>query len=217
MTAEPVGGPVDGRDQNAADFAAPGTATTPAHAESTPSTDNTPSADDTSSADSGILARLADEVGAFGRRIEELTRLGERREHLLDRLHAENQRLRAGEVAQVQAPLLRQIIRSYDLVVSLAANDAAARSALELVRNHLLEALEQAGVRPLDPEPESPFDAVRHTAVRRVETAIGELDMTVAYSLRAGFVQDGERVLRPADVAVHRHRPGLVQATESED
>lgn len=204
MTAEPVGGPVSGRDQNAADCAAPDTATTPTCADSAPSTDAT-------------LARLAGEVGAFGRRIDELTRLGERREELLDRLHAENQRLRAGEIAQVQAPLLRQIIRGYDLVVSLAADDPAARPALELVQARLLEALEQAGVLPLDPEPEAPFDSARHAAVRRVETATRELDMTVAYGVRVGFVQDGERVLRPADVAVHRHRPGLVPAIESED
>jgi molecular chaperone GrpE (heat shock protein) len=155
---------------------------------------------------SEVVARLADDLGAFGRRIDELTRLGEHREQLLDRLHAENQRLRAGEVVQVQAPLLREIIRIYDLVVSLVRDDSPARSDLELVRHRVLDALEQAGVRPLDPEAESPFDASQHAAIKRVETASPELDMTIAHSTRVGFVQDGERVLRPAEVAVHRYR-----------
>lgn len=227
MTAADVGDPVDRRDEDAADaVAAPTTPTASERAELIASSGDSSQDVGTAGALSEVLARIADELAALGRRMDELTRLGEHREQLLDRLHAENQRLRAGELAQVQAPLLREIIRSYNLVVNLARNDSAARSDLELVRHRLLDALEQAGVGPLDPEPETPFDASRHAAVQRIETASRELDMTVAHSVRVGFVQDGERVLRPADVAVHRYRadfglpmptPGLVPATESED
>ena len=214
MTAGHVGDPVSGRDQDAADSAAPDPAMPSTATLSTTTTAGTPTIPEPTSE---ALARMATELGALGRRIDELARLGEHREQLLDRLHAENQRLRAGEIAQVQAPLLRGIIRSYDLVVRLAELDNAAHEDLDLVRGRLLETLDQAGVRSLDPEPESPFDASRHTAVQRVETAAAELDMTVARSVRVGFVQDGDRVLRPAEVAVHRYHPPTSTSTESED
>jgi molecular chaperone GrpE (heat shock protein) len=235
MTAD-VGDPAGNRDEDAV-----ANAVASSNAAASEETQQALSANDSSPEDGAgetvteVLARLADETAALGRRMGELARLGEHREELLDRLHAENQRLRAGEIAQVQAPLLREIIRSYDLVVSLAGNDSTARSDLELVGHRLLDALEQAGVRPLGPEPGSPFDASRHAAVQRIDTAVPDLDMTVAHSVRAGFVQDGDRVLRPADVAVHRYRadyvtpapavgyaspapaPGLAPITESED
>jgi molecular chaperone GrpE (heat shock protein) len=152
------------------------------------------------------LAGLASELSAVARRIDELVRLGDRREQLIDRLHAENQRLRAGEAAQVQAPLLRELIRTHDLIVSLSGEGSAVSSDLELVRRRLLDGLESAGARPIDPEAGAPFDAARHAAIERVETSDPELDMTIARTVRVGFVQDGERVLRPADVAVHRYR-----------
>ena len=163
------------------------------------------------------LGRLAGEIAGIGRRIDELVRLGDRREQLIDRLHAENQRLRAGEVAQVQAPVLREMIRGYDLVVSLQSSDSPANPDLDLVRRRLLDGLEQAGVRPLTLDDGAPFDAAFHSAVERVDTSQPELDMTVERTVRVGFAQDAERLLRPADVAVWRLRDhGAAEALPSE-
>ncbi len=155
----------------------------------------------------GTVARLVDEVGRVGKRVEELARLDARREELIDRLHADNQRLRAGEVAQAIAPVLRELMRSYDLVVSLQGGEAGQGSELALVRRRLLDGLEQFGVRPVDCQPGSEFQSSRHSAVQMLETTDAELDMRIARALRDGFVQDGERVLRPADVVVYRYAP----------
>jgi molecular chaperone GrpE (heat shock protein) len=152
-----------------------------------------------------VLSGLATEVAGLGRRMDELARLGDRREQLVDRLHADNQRLRAGELGQVQAPILRELIRTYDLVVRLGAEGGSGGGDLELVRRRLLDGLESSGVTPLEPAAGEAFDASRQVAAERVDASQQELDMTVARTLRIGFVQDGERVLRPADVAVHRY------------
>lgn len=151
------------------------------------------------------LERISADLSSMSRRIDELARLGNRREELIDRLHSENQKLRAGEVAQVQAPVLRELIRSYDLAVTLAREGSPAARDLDLVRHRLLDGLEQAGVRPLEPDRGAEFDPSFHSAAQRVTTDDPGLDMTVAQTVRVGFVQDGQRVLRPADVAVHRY------------
>lgn len=153
---------------------------------------------------SEAIESLRDELAVLGRRVDELVRLADRREDLVDRLHADNQRLRAGEIAQVQAPILRELIRSYDVVVKLAGDSAAAKD-LEFVRRGLLDSLERAGVRLSAPEEGAPFDPGQQVAVERAETADPAADMTVARTLRPGFVQDGTRVLRPAEVAVQRY------------
>jgi molecular chaperone GrpE (heat shock protein) len=152
------------------------------------------------------LAGLAVDVANVSRRIDELVRLADRREQLIDRLHADNQRLRAGELAQVRAPLLREMIRTYDLVVTLLGDGSSAGSDLELVRRRLVDGLESGGTLLVEPEAGEAFDAALHTAIERVETCERELDMTVARTVRVGFIQDGERVLRPADVVVHLYR-----------
>lgn len=165
-----------------------------------------PSSSATVRATAEALAGLAAEVAAVARRMDELVRLGNRREELLDRLHSENQRLRAGETAQVQAPVLREMIRSYDLVLTLAREGSTAGPDLDLVGRRLLDGLEQSGVRSLHPEGGEAFDAECHAAVERVDTPQPDLDMTVARTVRLGFKQDGGRILRPADVAVRRYR-----------
>jgi molecular chaperone GrpE (heat shock protein) len=153
-----------------------------------------------------IVGPLNARLVAISSRLDELVRLGEHREDLVDRLHAENQRLRAGELAQVQAPVIRELIRTYDVVVTLAAQEGPASADLELVRRRLLDGLEQSGVRSLEPEQGIDFDAARHAAAEAVTTPDPTLDMTVERTLRVGFIQDGERILRPAEVAVRRHR-----------
>lgn len=151
------------------------------------------------------LDRLEAQIAGVTRRMDELVRLGDRREDLVDRLHADNQRLRVGELAQAQAPVVRELIRTFDLVVKLAG-DSDDRGDLELVRRRLLDGLEQVGVRPLEPEPGTAFDVSHETAVERTETEDQALDMTISRTLRVGFVQDGERTLRPAEVVVRSFR-----------
>ena len=154
-----------------------------------------------------VVALALTEIGArlesLERDVRELTRLGDRREALIDKLHEENQRLRAGEIAQAQAPIIREMIRSYDLVAEISRHDAAPH--VELVGRRLLDGLAQVGVRPVAVDRSSPFDPRQHAAVGTDGCTDPAADMTVKTVVRAGFVQDGERVIRPADVRLWRY------------
>jgi molecular chaperone GrpE (heat shock protein) len=155
------------------------------------------------------IARVESLIDALTAKLDELVRLGDRRERMIDRLHAENQRLRGGELRQAQAPVIRELIRTYDLVVTLAAQEGSAQTDLELVRRRLLDGVELFGVRPIEVGVDADFDATQHAAVARATTSDRAFDMTVARATRVGFVQDDGHVLRPTDVAVRRYSAPL--------
>jgi molecular chaperone GrpE (heat shock protein) len=147
-----------------------------------------------------VLDRLDD----LGRRLDELARLGAHQRELVDELHSDNQRLRAGELFQAQAPLLRDLVRLHDDVERLEAGGGDAAADLALVRQQLLQVLDRAGVRRYEVAAGEPFDGTRHQGVRSVPATDGAVDRTVAAMVRCGFERDDGRVLRPADVEVHR-------------
>jgi molecular chaperone GrpE len=147
-----------------------------------------------------VIGRLDD----LGRRLDELTRLGAHQRVLVDELHADNQKLRAGELFQAQAPLLRDLVRLHDDVERLEAAGGDSAPDLALVRQQLLQVLDRAGVRRYEVAAGEPFDGSRHQGVRSVPATDGAADRTVASMVRCGFERDDGRVLRPADVEVHR-------------
>ena len=152
-------------------------------------------------------------------RLDELVRIGARREDLIGRLHEENQRLRAGEIAQVQAPLIRELIRTYDLVLQLLGESGEdGEEDMALVRRRLLDAFEQVGVRPVEAGDGEAFDHDRHLALSAVPTALEEEHMTVVATSRPGFVRVEGDVVRPAEVQVRRYkREPADEANESDD
>ncbi|MGH9223163.1 MAG: nucleotide exchange factor GrpE [Acidimicrobiales bacterium] len=142
-------------------------------------------------------------------RVDELTRLSQRHMEHIDRLHAENQQLRAGELRQAMSPVLRALIRHHDDVAKLASTAEAGSSeaaALGMVRTSLLSALNLAGVDAFEVSAKEKFDPSRHQGVSRAETDDADLDATVAQMRRCGFVGDDGRVIRPAEVDVYRLR-----------
>lgn len=141
--------------------------------------------------------------------LEELTRLGQRQMEHIDRLHAENQQLRAGELRQAMSPLLRSLVRHHDNVakmVEAAGSDASEVGALTDVRAGLLSVFRTAGVEAFEVELGERFDASRHQGVGRSETDEVALDGAVAGMRRCGFVADDGRIVRPAEVDVYRLR-----------
>lgn len=151
-----------------------------------------------------LLAEMTGKLDSLDRVTHELVRMSDRRDSLIDKLHEENQRLRAGEIAQAQAPVIREFIRTYDLVVDLQQPSEAPRE-LEVVRRRLLDGLAQVGVRPIVVREMSEFDSRQHAAIGSEPTADPHADMRIHSTARAGFVIDGERVVRPAEVRVWRH------------
>jgi len=72
-----------------------------------------------------------------------------------------------------------------------------------LARNRFLSALEKAGVERVDPIG-APFDPNDSEAIRLAAVDSSDQDGTVVETLRPGY-RLGERVIRPAQVAVGRH------------
>ncbi|WP_240724171.1 hypothetical protein [Frankia sp. B2] len=138
-------------------------------------------------------------------RVDELARLRRHDTQLVDRLHAENARLRSGELTEAMAPLLRGLIRLHDQMGSLGADDP--QSVAGILRKQLLQVLDVAvDVRPYTAVPGGTFDPARHLGVRRVPTDDPGRDGTIARTVRPGFVRGETTVVRPAETEVYRSR-----------
>ncbi len=136
-------------------------------------------------------------------RVEELVRLRRHDADLVDRLHAENTRLRAGELTEAMSPLLRGLMRLHDQMTSLGADDD--QSIAGILRTQLLQVMDVAvDVRPYTAVVGTPFDPARHVGVRRIGTDDAERDRTIARTVRPGFVRGESIVVRPAEVEVFR-------------
>jgi molecular chaperone GrpE (heat shock protein) len=151
--------------------------------------------------DLAATAREETVVG-LGGRLDELVRLNRRADEHVAELHAENQRLRSGELATALQPMLRDLIRLHDEVTRLAeASHAEAQADLDLVRSRLLDTLARWGLSPFSPETGDPLDATRHQGVGRVPSSDGEPG-TIATVRRPGFAHDDGRTFRAAEVEV---------------
>src|SRR5690606_20108054 len=158
-----------------------------------------------------ILVRLDDltvTVARLDDRLAERDRLAARDRDLVDKLHAENQRLRSGEVFQAIAPVARDLVRLRDQLLRLdAASPEPGKGDAALIEPQLLGILARLGVEPYAPEPGDGFDAALHQGVGRTTTADAALDGRVSVVRREGFTAPDGRPLRAAEVEVWRHVP----------
>jgi molecular chaperone GrpE (heat shock protein) len=137
-------------------------------------------------------------------RLAEAQRLLARQVDLTERLHTENQSLRAGELRGAQTPLIRDLIRlSDDLERMRAVGDSSAED-LALVHEGLLDVLARNGVEAFEPERGEPFDSGAHAAAAAEPTEDEQLDRTVAEVVRRGFRWDSGEVIRVAEVRAYR-------------
>jgi molecular chaperone GrpE (heat shock protein) len=151
---------------------------------------------------------LAAQVVDLSARVGELVRISRDREVVINRLHEENQKLRAGELQQALAPVFRDLFRLYDDLESSAAALLASGPArdLEAFRDSVADILYRQGVDRFEAPAGARFDPHEQRGVAPVPTPDPARDRTVAEPLRAGF-RTGSRVLRPADVKVFRYSP----------
>jgi len=189
---------------------APGSdAAQPASAEG----DAAPTAAD-STADDAARDRLLKAIARFDDRLEESQRLLARQSEIATSLHAENQRLREGELTRAQLPLVRDIIRVQDDLrvmhdvpdESIAAADLdAVRRHLQIARESLVDALARNGIEEMDVEVAAPLDPRRHKVVKVTPTDEQAADRTVAEVLKSGFAWDDGTPIRAADVRVFKY------------
>jgi molecular chaperone GrpE (heat shock protein) len=149
------------------------------------------------------LASFQAEIGQLSTRVAEVARLRTHDAELADRMHAEIVRLRAGELASAVAPMISQLLRLHDRMVSLSGNDDA--TVAGMLRIQLLQILDTtADVRPFTPAVGDAFDAARHQGAARVPTQDRSADGTVARTVKPGFQRGDGSVLRVAEVDVYR-------------
>lgn len=154
---------------------------------------------------------LADHVAELATALDESNRLALDRERVVDRLHEENQRLRAGETQQALTPVLRDLVRLFDDLHRSATDyanltettPAAAARDLACFRDVVADILYRYGIERYDIEPGSPFDTRVHRAISVVVTDDQTRDRTIARVIRPGF-QGETRVLRLLEAEVYR-------------
>lgn len=138
-------------------------------------------------------------------RLEESQRLLDRQSDLVDRLHAENQGLRAGELRSAQLPLVRDLLRLYDDVGRMRGAAGEDGDDLRLVQDSLVDTLARNGIEMFGPEQGEPFDSRLHSAAGVEKTEDESLDRTVAEVMRQGCRWDSGDVIRVVEVRAYRH------------
>jgi molecular chaperone GrpE (heat shock protein) len=163
-----------------------------------------------------VLDLLNSVCAALAELRDELRRTNDRavaHERLIERLHDENQRLRAGERQLVLRPVLvdlqrlrNDLLREADTVPE--GRTAAQAAALLTSFAHSVEqVLERGGVLVVRPKVGEVFDPAQHQAVDVVHVDEGE-DGTIARAVSDGYRDTvTDRMLTPASVVVRRRIP----------
>jgi molecular chaperone GrpE (heat shock protein) len=131
---------------------------------------------------------------------------------ILDRLHAENERLRRGESEQILQPLFRDLMKLADDWTAMGASWESKETATPAdvarkcrdVADDAGLILARHGVDSFTPSIGSPIERKQHRVIGTVDTETPELDNTVAEVRRIGYVY-GEKVLKFAEVIAARH------------
>lgn len=159
-----------------------------------------------SEADAPARDGLEDAVTGLNERLEESQRLLSRQSDLVDRLHAENRELRAGELRNAQLPLIRDLVRLHDDVGRMREAAGENGDDLRVAQESLIDTLARNGVEVYAPGHGEVFDPRLHAAAGTEPTAEESLDKTVVEIVRRGFRWDSGDVIRVAEVRAYRYR-----------
>jgi len=143
-------------------------------------------------------------LGRLDARLAEAQRLLSRQTELTERLHAENQSLRAGEVRSAQMPLVRDLIRLSDDLERMRSVAVESASDLAVIHESLLDILARNGIEGFAPAPGERFDPRLHSVAGTEATDDERLDKTVAEVVRTGFRWGSGEVVRVAEIRAYR-------------
>lgn len=167
------------------------------------------------------LAALTSAVAAVRQELRAADERAASRERMIERLHEDNQKLRAGERRLVLLPVLTDLQRlRNDLLrqaASMPADMTADRMAglLESYAHSVELTLERGGVAVQRPEPGDAFDGGRHRPDGVVPAPDPAADGRIAAVLADGYADAVTgRVLTPATVRVHRWTEPTTAAPE---
>ncbi|MBV8540376.1 MAG: nucleotide exchange factor GrpE [Pseudonocardiales bacterium] len=167
----------------------------------------------------GSVSELAEQVRAHHTRAHA-------RERVIDQLHAEVERLRAGERASLLRPVVTDLqrLRADLLHHATTLSQIDQRQAAALLESFALSVeltLERCAILPIRPSVGARFSAREHRAVTLVAAESPDEDGTVALVVAEGYVDTStDRVTMPARVHVRRWTPpapvGAAEANRSE-
>ena len=159
----------------------------------------------------GVAERLGGELAGLRAEFARTQDRARAREQVIDRLHEENQRLRAGERLLLLRPLLTDLQRlRHDLLRTAAGlpptfDAVAAADMLRSYAANLELTLERGGINVVSPAVGATFDPSTQRATGTVPAGDPGQDGTVADVVLDGYhdVEAGRTVV-PAAVRVHR-------------
>ena len=160
------------------------------------------------------VAVLAGSVGELVEQVRAHHARAHARERVIDRLHAEVERLRTGEQGLLLRPVVTDLQRLRTDLLHQAAtlsprvDQKQAAALLESFALSVELALERCGSVPIRPSVGAEFSAREHRAVKLVEAASPEEDGTIAAVMADGYLDTStDRVTVPARVHVRCWRP----------
>jgi molecular chaperone GrpE (heat shock protein) len=154
----------------------------------------------------------------FEDRLSEGQRLLSRQTDIAAALHAENLRLKEGELRRAQQPLVRDVLRVHDDVAQMLESlphDGDAHRDLEIVKATLADVLARNGLEQAVCEPGEAFDPRAHKVVDVRPTDDETVNRTIAEVIRPAFTWDDGEPIRVAQVAVFKYRPPEAEPAES--
>lgn len=155
---------------------------------------------------------LAGEMAELAAQLKEHHARAAARERVIDNLHAEVERLRAGERSSALRPVVTDLQNLRGELLSQAASlpsEITTQFVADLLESFALSAelaLERCGIHPLRPEPGQVFSPREHRAVTSVPAPERSQHGTIAAVASEGYLDTTtERVTAPARVHVYRH------------
>lgn len=162
----------------------------------------------------GDARELTEAIAGLTEQIQAHHARAQARERVIDQLHAEVERLRAGAEAVLLRPVVTDLQHLRTDLLHQARSlpgDLDAGQAAALLESFALSvelALERCGSAPVRPDPGAPFSPREHRAVKVVEAATPEEDGTIAEVVADGYGDTGTgRITVPARVHVRRWTP----------
>lgn len=160
------------------------------------------------------VVALARSVGELAEQVRAHHARAQARERVIDQLHAEVERLRAGEQGLLLRPIVMDLQRlRADLLHQATTLPAEIdqKQATTLLESFALSVeltLERCGSLPIRPSVGAQFSAREHRAVKLVAASCSEEDGTVALVVADGYLDTStDRVTVPARVHVRRWMP----------
>jgi molecular chaperone GrpE len=159
-----------------------------------------------------VLSELRASLAALESRAAQEHDRAQAREAVIDRLHAEVERLRAGEVRAILRPAATDLRRLRDDLLTQACSVPETMTGGEVIA--LLESyadsvaliLERCGIVTVKPAKDTRFDPRQQQVTGIAETGDRSLDGLVAAVVGDGYAEaDGGRPVAPARVVVYRH------------